>query len=257
MRILEAGLDLDNFMRNLEVARQRVLLLDYDGTLAPFRVERNQATPFDGVREVLTAILHTQRTRIVIISGRAIRDLVPLLAIEPPPEIWGSHGWERLLPDGRYQGPELDQETIRELARARVWIEEMTLMAYCEHKPASLALHWRGLDAQTAAELRTMAQIGWAPLVHDGRLTLKSFDGGMELQVPGKDKGFAVRTVLDELDEQGVVAYLGDDLTDEDAFKAIKGKGLGILVRAEYRETAASIWLKPPEELLSFLAYWR
>jgi trehalose-6-phosphatase len=51
-------------------------------------------------------------------------------------------------------------------------------------------------------------------------------------------------------------AYLGDDLTDEDAFKAIKGKGIGVLVRSELRPTAADIWLTPPKDLLEFLSVW-
>jgi trehalose-6-phosphatase len=52
------------------------------------------------------------------------------------------------------------------------------------------------------------------------------------------------------------VAYLGDDLTDEDAFRALKGKGLSVLVRKESRTTEADCWLKPPDELLDFLKKW-
>jgi trehalose-6-phosphatase len=51
-------------------------------------------------------------------------------------------------------------------------------------------------------------------------------------------------------------AYLGDDATDEDAFKAIRGRGIGVLVRPQFRATAADFWLKPPEELLEFLERW-
>ena len=58
------------------------------------------------------------------------------------------------------------------------------------------------------------------------------------------------------MNQAAVAAYLGDDLTDEDAFKAIKGKGIGVLVREEPRKTAADIWIKPPDELLSFLSNW-
>jgi trehalose 6-phosphate phosphatase len=53
------------------------------------------------------------------------------------------------------------------------------------------------------------------------------------------------------------VAYLGDDVTDEDAFRAVKGRGLAVLVRAEYRRTAADIWIKPPHELKNFIGRWR
>ncbi|NIP26121.1 MAG: trehalose-phosphatase, partial [Phycisphaerae bacterium] len=76
----------------------------------------------------------------------------------------------------------------------------------------------------------------------------------LELRVPGRDKGDAVGTILAEMNQDAVTAYLGDDLTDEDAFKAIKGKGIGILVREELRSTAADVWIRPPEELLTFLS---
>jgi trehalose-phosphatase len=75
--------------------------------------------------------------------------------------------------------------------------------------------------------------------------------------VPGRDKGFVVDTVLREMDTDTVAAYLGDDLTDEDAFKAINGRGLPVLVRGEFRPTAARCWLKPADELLAFLRRWQ
>ena len=53
------------------------------------------------------------------------------------------------------------------------------------------------------------------------------------------------------------MAYLGDDRTDEDAFRALRGRGLSVLVRAEPRETAADAWIRPPEELIEFLRTWR
>ena len=76
------------------------LLLDYDGTLAPFRVDRFQARPWAGVRELLTRIQQQGRTRMAIISVRAAREIEPLLGMDPPLEVWGLHGAERLFPNG-------------------------------------------------------------------------------------------------------------------------------------------------------------
>ncbi|MFC2150456.1 trehalose-phosphatase, partial [Calditrichota bacterium] len=86
-------------------------------------------------------------------------------------------------------------------------------------------------------------------------LELHYFDGGIELRAAGRNKGFAVQTVLRE-QPFGTCAYLGDDLTDEDAFEVLKGKGLCVLVREEYRETKADVWIKPPDELIEFLDNW-
>jgi trehalose-phosphatase len=65
-----------------------------------------------------------------------------------------------------------------------------------------------------------------------------------------------VEAILSEEPEDVPVAYLGDDLTDEDAFVAVGNKGYSILVRSEVRASAAQLWLQPPEELLEFLDAW-
>jgi trehalose 6-phosphate phosphatase len=108
MQVLRPGFEIGRFMQEVSSAPQRALLLDYDGTLAPFRVERDQAVPYPGVLGLVSAIIAAPRMRVVVISGRWTQDLLPLLPIEPRPEIWGSHGWERLHPDGTHERAALD-----------------------------------------------------------------------------------------------------------------------------------------------------
>ena len=234
-------------------------MLDYDGTLAPFVELRDQAVPYPGVREALTAIQASGRTRLVIVSGRAIDDLKPLLNLDPLPEIWGNHGWERLLPNGVYQGPGIEDHVRECFAEARSKVltagQGVVPMDF-EQKPASLALHWRRRDPQVVDVLQAAVRKLWEPLVESANLTLKAFDGGLELGLPDKDKGSAVRTILAEAADDTVAAYLGDDQTDEDAFRALGDRGYGVLVRPNFRPTAATFWLKPPEGLLEFLGYW-
>jgi trehalose-phosphatase len=257
MQVLDPGLDTERFFAGLASAQARVLLLDYDGTLAPFRVERDQAAPYSGVRDALAAMLQAGHTRLVVISGRKASELPGLLRLTPQPEIWGTHGWERLRPDGAYSSPQLDTRVAAGLAAARAWADWQGLAGQLEEKPASVALHWRGLPPELIAELRAAALACWSALVPAG-LEIHSFDGGIELRVPGRDKGFAVRTILGETrPDAASIAYLGDDLTDEDAFAALAGRGLGILVRAELRPTKAALWLRPPEELIAFLWRWQ
>lgn len=52
------------------------------------------------------------------------------------------------------------------------------------------------------------------------------------------------------------MAYLGDDQTDENAFEALHGRGLSVLVRREYRPTNADVWIQPPEGVTAFLSDW-
>lgn len=256
MEHLHAQPTLDAFFAGLAAAPRRALLLDYDGTLAPFRAERDQATPYPGVRELLGALLAAGRTRLVIVSGRAVDDLVRLLGVEPTPELWGSHGWERRTADGRYLPPDLGAAARDGLAAAAQVAAAAGLGHALEQKPAGLALHWRGLDERAAQALREEVGGAWAPIAQRHGLRAHPFDGGLELRAPGRDKGTAVQTLLDELGPQTALAYLGDDLTDEDAFERIGARGLRVLVRPEPRPTRADLWLRPPAELLEFLGRW-
>src|SRR5919197_455095 len=86
----------DLFFEQLSGARSRVLLLDYDGTIAPFSVQRNRAFPYPTVPELLDCIMSTCRTRLVLITGRAAREIPPLLGLDPHPEVWGAFRFERL-----------------------------------------------------------------------------------------------------------------------------------------------------------------
>jgi len=256
MKFLNSDIDFDDFFHRLEGASKRVLMLDYDGTLAPFRVERDEAVPYPGVRTALEAIEASGACRLVIISGRAIDDLTPLLGLGSIPEIWGCHGWERMLADGSRSAPNLARGIAKGLEEARRWAEGAGLEGRLERKPASVAIHWRGLTEGEIADIRKRASDGLMPIASEFGLKLHDFNGGVELRVPGKDKGVAVETILEESGAGAIAAYLGDDLTDEDAFRTLKGKGLGVLVNPEQRETAADVWIKPPEELIEFLNKW-
>lgn len=247
---------LKSFWSQLAIAPQAALLLDYDGTLAPFRVERDQATPYPGIRERIDRIRRDTNTRLVIISGRAVSDLLPLLALAPPPEIWGCHGREHLAEHASKAQLDLPDTAHTGLRKALLWIQAEGLEAYCEQKPASVALHWRGRPAAEIATLRKTATNGWKPLALDHHLEIHEFDGGLELRCPGRDKGTAIAALLGNCAADCAVAFLGDDLTDEDGFAALAGRGLGILVRREGRPTRAQWRLTPPEELLAFLDTW-
>jgi trehalose-phosphatase len=253
---LHAPATLNAFFAQLAAAPQRALLLDYDGTLAPFHVERDQAFPYPGVRELLTTLVSAAHTRVIIVSGRALADLIALLAIDPLPELWGSHGWEHQLPDGTVISPTLTNEAIAGIAAAQHVACAYGLEHTLERKPVGIAVHWRGLAPKAAAGLH--AEIGqlWEPITRRYHLDLHPFDGGLELRAPGRNKGTAVQTVLATLGSEVALAYLGDDQTDEDAFRAIGARGLRVLVRAKPRPSAADLWLRPPDELREFLTRW-
>jgi len=258
MQVLSPRIDWQEFLNGLPSAPQRVLMLDYDGTLAPFQVRPERAVPYPGVREALAALTAAGDTRIVIVSGRPAADVVPLLDLECPPEIWGVHGWERRLPGGEVQIEEPSAEVKVSLEKAAAAAQDFVRKGgRLERKLASIALHWRGLPVLGAMSIETQARAIWQPYVDQGALELLPFDGGLELRARGCNKQHAVKAVLSETAADAAIAYLGDDLTDEDAFAAVKPRGIAILVRPELRETGADVWLQPPRELVAFLNRWR
>ena len=256
MKVLNPNMDLTALRKSLRRPGRKVLLLDYDGTLAPFHPNPGEAVIYPGVREVLNRLLRQPEFRLVMITGRWTKDLLPLLDLESGIEIWGSHGLERLRPDGSYEIAPMDEIPLQGLVTADEWIEAVGWAGRIEKKPGSVAIHWRGLDEPSVAAIRDRVRPQWNRIAEAWGLDLLDFDGGLELRVAVRNKGDAVRTILEETNGRAVVAYLGDDLTDEDAFRTLKGKGVGVLVREQWRPTEADIWIQPPQELLAFLAEW-
>lgn len=256
MQLLDKEIDLDGFLARVATAPKAALLLDYDGTLAPFRVERLEAAPYPGLPELLSAIV-AEGTRVVVISGRNLDELVALLGMDPLPELWSDHGWRTRGLDGVVRDQPLPLAARNDLAAAIRWAESNDIGERFERKYASVAVHWRGLPDDARDDLRRRANEVFVPIADAGHLSLKEFDGGLELRVPGRDKGDAVNAVLASVPRDAPVAFLGDDLTDEDAFVALGERGLRVLVRPTLRETEADVWISPPDELFWFLNQWR
>jgi trehalose-phosphatase len=252
----ETQFRIERFLRTVERAQRSLLLLDYDGTLAPFRRERDQAFPYPGSAHLMEEIVRCGHTRVVVISGRDTSETIPLLGVTPVPEVWGLHGLQRRKPDGHIETVKIKERYLDALSNAKRWLDCQHLWHATELKTGSIAVHWRGLTVSGVEELRERLLAGWKPIAEHSGMELLEFDGGLEIRVPEADKGSVVRIVLSEMEADTPAAYLGDDVTDEHAFRAIRDRGLSVLVRPRWRQTAAQLWLKPPGELLDFLTRW-
>jgi trehalose-phosphatase len=240
----------------LRAAPRSVLMLDYDGTLAPFHVDRFAATPYPGVEERLVTFSQIPQVRLVLVSGRSARELRDLLRPDIRAEIWGSHGRERLRSDGTYELFALSPVQRAALEQVGLEMSALGLSKTLEVKPTSLAIHWRSFEPAMQDRIRTSVQSIFARIDQPGELHLLPFDGGLELRSTDRTKGTAVAEILSQEPDEAPAAYLGDDLTDEDAFVAMGNKGYSLLVRSEVRASFARFWLRPPEELLEFLDAW-
>jgi trehalose 6-phosphate phosphatase len=208
---------LDGFFKSFLQGASPVLLLDYDGTLAPFRVNRYEARPWAGTRELLTRIQRQGQTRMAVITGRPAGEIGPLLGLDTRLEVWGLHGAERIFPDGRREMEAAPPGAQQKLDELRERLRVNSLGGLFEDKPNAAVMHWRGIPPHRAAAIEKRTRQLFEPLAQIDGLNLLEFEAGLELRV-GRDKGGAVEAILEETGFAGPIAFLGDDLTDESAF---------------------------------------
>lgn len=254
----EASKRLEDFFSILRGAPQSLLLLDYDGTMAPFRVDRYRALPYAGVRDLLVRIQRQGRTRMAVITGRPAADISRLLELKSPLEVWGLHGAERIHSDGRRELEQSSPEVQHALDELRATLRRDSFGGLFEDKANGVVMHWRGLAPEKARIVERKTRSLFVPAAQLDGLRLLDFEAGVELRT-GRDKGGAVEAILDEAGRDLPVAFLGDDLTDESAFRAVNAlgpHGLSVLMRRRWRTTDAQMWLRPPAELREFLTSW-
>lgn len=235
--------------------RRLVVFLDYDGTLSPIAPRPELAVLPDATRQVLERL--AERWTTAIISGRALADARELVGLDSLIYA-GNHGLEIEGPAASGISRNLADDYRDDVTRACEQIETDlrdvpgTLV---ENKVYSLSVHYRlvGDDdvPRVAASVSRALQACPRLARHDGKKVY-------ELR-PDMDwnKGRAVRWLHEILEERGgdaYPAYLGDDVTDEDAFRALAGIGVGVLVSETERPTAATWRLRDTDEVRDFLA---
>lgn len=238
----------------VQQAPRRVLLLDYDGTLSPFRIVREEAWPHPEVVPLLKEIAGAGEA--AVLSGRPVRDLARFLE-GIPLRLVGEHGWEEKAPDGpviRHPLPEAQAELLDSLAESA---EHDGLGPFLERKRTALVLHTRGVPRPQAAELERAARLRWGSPQAGRWFRLDPIHGGLELRAGGRDKGTAVHELLDRAGAGAAAVYVGDDATDEDAFLAVRRWGFGIRVGPPDPATRALGRIDSCESVAEFLRLWK
>ncbi len=233
----------------------RELMLDFDGTLAPFRAERIEARVPADTLGALRSIATSGCDRVTIVSGRPVAELRPLLP-DLEARLVGEHGWEDWRPGSEPRQHALDDATALQLARAARAAHARGWGPFLERKRCSLVLHTRGLDAAHASQLeRLVSEFWWSQFLGDG-LSLENIHGGLELRATARHKGVAVAETLRESPAGALVVYVGDDRTDEDAFEVVAPRGLAIRVGAPGVPSHAPYRLDSPGAVGRFLRRW-
>ncbi|WP_209427858.1 trehalose-phosphatase [Pararhodobacter sp. SW119] len=237
--------------------RRVAVFLDYDGTLTPIVDDPAAATLGEGMRAALSRL--SAKVRVAIVSGRDLKDVQALVQDETL-YYAGSHGFDLAGPDGWRHVVEKGAAFVPILKDAAETLAARLASidgARVERKRFSLAVHFRQVappdEAAVAQAVReTIAE-------HDG---LHASAGKKVYDVkPRVDwhKGRAVLSLLTTLDLDGedvLPIYVGDDTTDEDAFRSLSDRGLGIVVRdGADRRTSARFALRDTGDVERFLLW--
>lgn len=238
-----------DFEKQFQRARQLQLFLDFDGTLAPIVSRPDQATLTASRKTLLRRMAGTPGIRLAIVSGRSLEDLFGRVKL---PELWyvGNHGSEIRSPKGKtlraysHRDERIAGQLEREILRK---LEDLPGLVV-ENKGPILAVHYRKVAAQrVAAALREVRRIAGL-LVPRGVLR----DGHKVLEVHVRKlphKGKAVERILSACPAGTRGVCLGDDRTDQDAFRAVRRRGVSVHIGKTRRRTRADYFLRNPREV--------
>ncbi|MEE8246359.1 MAG: trehalose-phosphatase, partial [Alphaproteobacteria bacterium] len=231
------------------IARVPVLLVasDYDGTIAPIVSDPASARPCREAVVALRTLAGLPQTHVAVISGRALHDLATLTGLPEEVHLVGSHGSEfdvdfptSLPPRAKKLRERLDAE-LSEIARDGDGL-------LVERKPASIAFHYR--NASEAEADRALAAVLDGPATIEGVYT-KHGKKVVELGVVSTNQGDALESVRHRVGASAVV-FLGDDRTDEDAFRTLTGPD--VAVKVGQGDTLAPYRIAGPDEVARRLA---
>jgi trehalose-phosphatase len=252
--------DAERDQRLDEIARSSVLLVvsDFDGTIAPIAAEPAAAEVDRETAVALRGLSQMPQTHVAIISGRALADLAGRVSGLEDAYLVGSHGSEF---EAGFIVP-LESPAHELLGRLKAALRPLAAEhagMILEEKPASLAFHYRlaaEADAANAVNLILGGPAAW-PGVH-----VRHGKKVIELSVVRTDKGAALQRLRQRLGASAVL-FLGDDVTDEDAFTTLSGPDVGVKVglgpsratcRARDTLEVSQILARVSEQRLAWLA---
>jgi trehalose 6-phosphate phosphatase len=203
--------DLESALAEFAAVRPLLIASDYDGVLSPLVGDPSAAVLFPGTAETLARLTRCAGVTVALVSGRGVADLQRTSGLAGAYRWVGSHGAE-------FDGPLTDELAARRdsLAEVLAPVVAATPGALLEVKPASVAVHVRQVaDRAAAAGLLERART-----LADSSLTMKPGKEVLEIAVTDADKGTALRRLIAEV-RPARTMYLGDDVTDEDGFRAL------------------------------------
>ncbi len=240
-----------------EIPAQRLLLfLDFDGTLAPIDLRPDRTTLQAPIRDVLRRLVRLMP--VIVVSGRALADLQQRVNV-PGIRYIACHGlaFKESRSPVRWLGQRVPRLKVLRWVRALQSSAAGIQGALVEDKGWSVALHDRGVRRADRTILRRRALRTLKPWLVDGKALLVRGKRVLEIRPAGCwDKGTAVASVLTlPWARNRIPVYLGDDRTDRDGFRAVRGLGLAVRVGGRRGTWGEDAWLSGPAAVVSLLTW--
>ena len=232
---------------------QLAVFLDYDGTLTPIVSHPEEAVLSDSMRQTLRE-LAARAPVVAILSGRELDDVRRRVNIDSIVYA-GSHGFDIAGPHGLRR--QMATEFLSNLDMAEKELHAVLggiSGARVERKRFSVAAHYRNVKENDVPKVEQA--VSEVATRHRGLRRMEGKKVFELLPAIAWDKGKAMLWLLETLgSERGNIRpiFIGDDRTDEDAFRALEQRGIGILVSEQSQPTGAKYSLKDPAEVEYFL----
>ncbi|WP_426491718.1 bifunctional alpha,alpha-trehalose-phosphate synthase (UDP-forming)/trehalose-phosphatase [Hymenobacter sp. 102] len=227
----------EQLLTEYRAAENRLLLLDYDGTLAPFHANPQRAQPDQELLLLLRALTDEPRNRVVIISGRDRATLQAWLG-HLPVDFIAEHGvWLRAAGEEWQLFQTLNNDWKREIRPILELYVARTAGSFIEDKEYSLVWHYRRADAELGAVRARDLLNHLSFMTSNTDLQVMEGNKVIEIKTAGLNKGTAAARWLATYQPDFTLA-LGDDRTDEDTFRAMPPEAYTIKVGTAARSLA-------------------
>ena len=250
--------NLKYILPKIEKAPRLILFLDYDGTLTPIVNKPAQAILSNKTKLILKKLSRNKRITLSIVSGRSLFQIKKLVGLS---HIYyaGCHGLEIALSERSHVVPEAQRASLplRILKRALSGELKTIRFAEVEDKGMGLAVHYRRVKKSQVRKVEEIFSKVTAAYLKSKRIKVAKGKKVLEIRPPVEwNKGRYCLYLLNKLKRPGerlLPVYIGDDLTDEDAFRALRKKGVTIFVKGERKSSQAEYYLNSTAEVRDFL----